>query len=150
MNRELIKEYKNGNKLWRYSEKCETCGGTGYLAIYDYHDHGVCYTCDGTGVRTWTEKELTPENQAIEDRRAKEWQATQMQREVYRCHAQALIEDKKRDEKLRREREQALSNWQGEVGQIITIRATLSISFYWETQFGIQYMHLMKDSNGNI
>lgn len=73
-----------------------------------------------------------------------------MHREVDRCHAQALIEDKKRDEKLRREREQALSNWQGEVGKRITIRATLSISFYWETQFGIQYMHLMRDSNGNI
>lgn len=158
MNRELIKQYKNGNKLWRYYEKCEVCGGTGYLKCYAYHDEGICYTCSGSGIHTWTEKEITPENQAIADaKEAKriaefkankaEQEARELAKEIDRCHKLALIENKWFDQK---KAEAEASGYVGNIGDKITVKVTLTVSFYWESQYGTQYMHLMKDASGNV
>lgn len=150
-NRELIKQYKNGNKVWRYYEKCEVCGGTGFLKIYAYHDEGVCYTCNGTGIHTWVEKELTPENQEKQEAKwHKEFvkrEAKRLQKEIDECHRKALIENKWFDQK---KAEAEASGYVGNIGDKITVKLTLTVSFYWETQYGTQYMHLMKDASGNV
>lgn len=150
-SKELVKTYKNGNKVWRYYETCPVCGGSGYLSIYKHHDNGVCYACNGSGTRTWVEKELTPENEAKQNA---EWQkkfeirqAELLKKEIDLCHKQALIENKRFDQ---HKAEADASEWQGEVGKRISLNLTLTISMYWETQYGTQYMHLMKDADGNV
>ena len=58
--RVLLKEYKNGNKLWGTVCKCAKCQGTGKV-IWSYADH-VCFDCDGKGWYYFEEREYTPEN----------------------------------------------------------------------------------------
>lgn len=151
MSKELVKAYKNGNKLWRYSDTCDKCGGTGRISRFAYYADGICFDCDGTGIYSWTEKELTPENEAkAQERYRKESEkrrAEWLRKEIDEAHRQALIENKKYDA---HKAEADASQWQGETGKRITVKATLSVSFYWESQYGIQYMHLMKDEAGNV
>ncbi|AYO57368.1 hypothetical protein CO230_04055 [Chryseobacterium sp. 6424] len=33
------------------TETCERCGGTGFLKEYEYYQGGVCFGCQGTGMR---------------------------------------------------------------------------------------------------
>ena len=44
MYRSLLKK-----DVLRYCEKCDRCGGTGYLPQYDYYQDGVCFKCGGEG-----------------------------------------------------------------------------------------------------
>lgn len=150
MERTLVKEFKNGNKLWKYTGTCGNCNGTGVLPYYSHVENGRCFACQGTGIVTWTEKELTPENEAKQAAKAaRKWEYYR-QKEIDRLHGIALIENKRFDEAQQRKAEAAASEWQGTIGKKITITATLSISLYWETPYGIQYMHIMKDAAGNI
>ena len=44
----LVKEQKNGVKIYIYKGTCAKCGGTGHLT-WTSVDNGVCYCCEGTG-----------------------------------------------------------------------------------------------------
>lgn len=33
------------------TETCERCGGTGFLPEYNYYQGGICFACQGTGMR---------------------------------------------------------------------------------------------------
>ena len=158
--RELLKQYKNGNKLWKVTGACDRCEGTGYFTIgvcngqpvLSPRDGGVCWKCNGSGIATYTEKELSPENQAKADAKAKanaEWYAQQeLKAEIARCHEEALKENRIFD---LRKAEADASNWQGSIGQRITIRATLSISLVIEGgMYGDTWIHILKDANGNV
>lgn len=160
MNRELVKQYKNGNKLWKVTGTCDRCEGIGYFTIGVCNGQrvlsprygGVCWKCNGTGIATYNEKELTPENQAKKEAEQKaysdwyDWHELQI--EIDSCHAEALKENKIFD---LRKAEQEASNWQGEIGKRITIRATLSISLVIEGgRFGDTWIHLLKDAAGNV
>lgn len=151
--RELVKTCKNGTKVWKYTGTCVKCGGSGYVP-FNYAD-GICFDCNGTGLVTWKENEYTPEHEAeLRSKREKEAKARaeQMQARILaqiidEAHKEALIENKKRD---RYKAEAAVSTWQGTVKKRLTVKATLTVSFYWESKFGIQYLHMMKDADGNV
>lgn len=139
--KELVKVCKNGTKVWKYSEQCWKCNGTG-----TYHwgaFSGICYQCNGTGIRTWKENEYTPEHEAEllakhqkeADERAKKYADVQEQRE----EVQRQIEAQK-----------AVSQHQGEIGQKITVRITEDRTVYYDTQYGEMHIHIMKDADGNV
>lgn len=160
MNKELVKQYKNGNKLWRYRVTCYKCHGTGKVP-FTYAD-GVCFDCDGAGWYYVTEKELSPENQEKEDakRAAKEaeWKAKEAEREAKRlqkeideCHRKALIENKWFDQK---KAEADASNHVGNIGDRITVKMVSYKEFQYEAKFGwnttIMSIYIMKDASGNV
>lgn len=62
---------------------CGTCGGSGYLPHYDYHDSGVCYPCRGTGGK----HEMTVDGLRTEHRKS-----LAKQRASIRKQARAQIE----------------------------------------------------------
>ena len=70
-DRVLLKEYKNGNKLWCIVSHCPKCNDTGKV-IWSYADHR-CFDCNGKGWYYTEEREYTPENLAKrEAKRAKD------------------------------------------------------------------------------
>ena len=65
----LLRVDKNGTKYW-VETQCPKCGGNGYIDYYAYNQGGVCFNCGGTGEKTTTWKEYTPEYaQKLADRR---------------------------------------------------------------------------------
>jgi hypothetical protein len=52
--------------------------------------------------------------------------------------------------KQARAAENAISQWQGTVGEKITASLELVRSYGYETDYGYQHIHLFKDSSGNI
>ena len=160
--RELIKIQKNGTKVWKVTGACDRCGGTGYYAIGVRNgqlvlspvDHGVCFKCNGSGIGTWTEKELSPEAQAKQEadlKAEKERQAAvALAEEIDECHRQALIENKWFDQ---RTAEAKASDYQGEIGDKITVKIVNFKEVQYETHYEwrhmIKYIHIMKDEQGN-
>ena len=65
----LLRVDRNGTKYW-VETQCPKCGGSGYIDYYAYNQGGVCFNCGGTGEKTTTWKEYTPEYaQKLADRR---------------------------------------------------------------------------------
>lgn len=64
MTKTLLREDKNGTKIYGCRDKCGKCGGTGYISYYSHVDGGLCFQCNGSGVEEWEEKEYTPEYEA--------------------------------------------------------------------------------------
>lgn len=61
MNRQLIKVDRNGTKYFHVVEPCGKCGGQGYIQYYHWNEGGICFDCNGSGVREYEEKEYTEE-----------------------------------------------------------------------------------------
>ncbi len=59
----VIRIDKNGTKYW-VENKCDRCGGTGYIEYFNYVYGGVCFQCNGTGYHERKWKEYTPEYEA--------------------------------------------------------------------------------------
>ena len=127
--RVLLKEYKNGNKLWGTVTKCAKCGGSGKV-IWTYADH-VCFDCNGKGWYYDEEREYTPENLAkIEAKKAKErakFEAEQAEREAIR-KAKEAEEEAKRLAEIERNRGQYI----GTVGDKISLTVTIERVFQYE------------------
>ena len=141
----LLKEFKNGNKLWGTVTKCIKCGGSGKV-IWTYADH-VCFDCNGKGWYFSRETEYTPENLAkLEAKRAKE-------------------AEKRAEERAKREAEEAerLAKWKaeeaereakrrghffGEIGQKIEMEVTYTGCASYDTYFGTTWIYKFDTDDG--
>ena len=142
----LLKEFKNGNKLWGTKTRCVKCGGTGKV-IWSYANH-VCFDCNGKGWYFYEEREYSPKEQAKrEAKKARErakWEAEQAEREAERAKREA-----ERLAEIERNRGQYIGN----VGDKLTLTVTLVKQFEYETHFGWQTKYVsgyvFKTDDGN-
>lgn len=127
--RVLLKQYKNGNKLWGTVTPCAKCDRTGKV-IWSYADH-VCFDCNGKGWYYSEEREYTPENAAKREAKlAKEreaWERERAEREAEIARREAEAEAKRLAE-IERNRGQFM----GEVGDKIQLTVTLERQFSFE------------------
>ena len=150
----LLKEYKNGNKLWGTVTYCTKCGGHGKLS-WTSRDDSICYDCKGKGWYYFEEREYTPANLAkLEAKRAKErekWEAEEAEREAARREREA--EEARREAERLAEIERNRGNFVGNVGDKITVTVTLAKKFDYETHFGFRTMYVsgyvFKTDDGN-
>lgn len=130
----LLKQYKNGNKLWGTVTKCEKCGGFGKLSWTSYAD-SICFDCDGKGWLFEEEREYTPENLAkLEAKREKKAAEARAKAEAEREEREAR-EAKWRAEQEERERVRR-GHYFGEIGQKIEIEVTYTGCSSYETIYG--------------
>ena len=152
-DRVLLKQYKNGNRLWGIVSHCPKCQDTGKV-IWSYADH-VCFDCNGKGWFYEEEREYTPENLAkLEKKRAKErekWEAEEAERESE--YQRKGAEEAKREEERLAEIERNRGQFIGNVGDKITVTVTLEKKFSYETHFGFRTMYVsgyvFKTDDGN-
>ena len=64
LSKTFIKEDRNHAKYFAVVEACPACAGTGNLPEYYMIDGGICYTCKGSGIHCYNDKEYTPEYEA--------------------------------------------------------------------------------------
>lgn len=128
-DRVLLKQYKNGNKLWGTVTRCAKCDGTGKV-IWTFADH-VCFDCNGKGWYYYEEREFTPENLAKHEaklaKKREQWEREEAEREA-----------KRQEEEARREAERKAwieanrGQFIGEIDQKIEIEVTLDRTFSYE------------------
>ena len=141
----LLKQYKNGNKLWGTVTKCAKCGGSGKV-IWSYADH-VCFDCDGKGWYYAEEREYTPENLAkAEAKKAKEL----AERDAERAKIEA--ERAEYEAKRKAEREEYMKkvrgHFFGEIGQKIEIEVTFTGFASFDTFYGTMYVYKFDTDDG--
>ena len=131
-DRVLLKQYKNGNKLWGTVTFCSKCQGTGKV-IWSFMD-GICFDCQGKGWHYSEERELTPANLAkLEAKRAKDreqWEREEAEREAIRKTEQE--EEARREAERLAEIERNRGQFVGEIGQKIEVKVTLERTFSYE------------------
>lgn len=72
---ELLRTDRNGTRYY-IDHKCPKCGGTGNIWYYGHVEGGVCFLCEGTGIKPRPFKVMTPEYAAIlADRRNRKLRA---------------------------------------------------------------------------
>ena len=128
-DRVLLKEYKNGNKLWGIVSHCPKCQDTGKV-IWSYADH-VCFDCNGNGWYYSKERELTPENLAkLEAKREQERKAVEEERAKRKAErdAEKARKEAERLAEIERNRGQFIGN----VGDKIQMEVTLDKTFDFE------------------
>lgn len=135
----LLKQYKNGNKLWGTVTKCYKCSGSGKV-IWSYANH-VCFDCNGAGWYYSKEIEYTPEN--LVKREAKIAKLAQKRAEE-EARTQAEEEARRAEEEARRAEEEAKrrGHFFGEIGQKVEIEVIYKGCSGFQTQFG--YMNLYR------
>jgi len=146
----LLKEYKNGNKLWGTVTRCAKCSGTGKV-IWTYANH-VCFDCNGRGWYYFEEREFTPENLAKrEAKRAAEREAEEAKRAAERAEREA--EEARREAERLAEIERNRGQFIGNVGDKLTLTVTLEKKFSYKTSFGwrTEYVsgYVFKTDDGN-
>ena len=156
----LIKIDRNGSKHYEGLVTCDRCGGKGYYALGTHnghpvlspHDGGVCWKCMGKGkvMGKWIER--TPEYQAkLDARREAKMQAWRAEQERIRKEAEAKAEAERLEREARIKAQKAISQYIGEIGQRITVKATYTFGTSWQTKFfGTQYLYIFKDADGNV
>lgn len=149
----LLKEYKNGNKLWGTVTYCAKCSGTGKV-IWTLADH-VCFDCNGKGWYFYQEREYSPKEQAKREAKLAKaqakWEAEEAERKAKREAEQA--EEAKREAERIAEIERNRGHFIGNVGDKLTLTVTLVKKFSYETHFGwnTQYVsgYVFKTDDGN-
>lgn len=125
----LLKEYKNGNKLWGTVTRCAKCDGCGKV-IWTYAN-GICFDCDGKGWYYAEEREYTPANLAKREaaiaKKREAWIAEEAKREEERAAQKA-----KREAERLAEIERNRGNFIGDVGDKIEIEVTFVRTFSYE------------------
>ena len=152
-DRVLLKQYKNGNKLWGTVTPCAKCNRTGKV-VWSFADH-VCFDCNGKGWYYSEDREYTPENLAkLEAKRAKDrakWEAEEAEREAQRKAEEA--EEARREAERLAEIERNRGHFIGTVGDKIEIEVTLVRKFEYEAHFGWQTQYytgyVWKTDDGN-
>ena len=144
-DRVLLKQYKNGNKLWGIVSHCPKCNDTGKV-IWSYADH-VCFDCNGKGWFFDEEREYTPENlakleakreQKAAEARAK-WEAERAEREAREAAWKAEQEEL---ERIRR------GHYFGEIGQKIEMEVTYRGNAEFETAYGWMSIYRFDTDDG--
>jgi len=64
LSKTFIREDRNHTKYFAVVEACPACAGTGNIPEYYMIDGGICYTCNGSGIHCYNDKEYTPEHEA--------------------------------------------------------------------------------------
>ena len=133
--RRLIKQYKNGNKVWGVTVKCEKCGGTGVIPQFYHIASGTCFDCNGTGKVEEKEYEYTPgwiaKQEAKRAKEAEKRAAEEAEREAERARREAEWKAQEAErERIRR------GHFYGEVGQKIEMEVTYTGHSEFETVFG--------------
>ena len=130
--RVLLKEFKNGNKLWGKVTRCAKCGGCGKV-IWTYAD-GICFDCNGKGWYYDEEREYSPkEATKREAKLAKEravWEACEAARAER--EAQIAAEEARREAERLAEIERNRGQFIGNAGDKIQMEVTLSRTFSYE------------------
>lgn len=166
----LVKVDKNGTKYYEQVCTCGKCNGTGIIGYYIPINGGECFSCNGSGVHLNKWKEMTPEYEArLNARRERKAQREEEERKEkwwedhgdwfcdYAHHQCKLAEEKEQREAEEKERK-AISQYVGEIGERISVKATYlgSASFerecyvhsYYRDNTEIAYVHKFV-SNGN-
>jgi hypothetical protein len=129
----LLKQYKNGNKLWGTVTRCCKCGGSGKV-IWSYADH-VCFDCDGKGWYYTEEREYTPENLAKHEaklaKERAEREAEQAEREAERAKREAEWKAELAIYEAKR-----IGHYFGEIGQKVELSVTYRGCSSFETVYG--------------
>lgn len=130
--RVLLKQFKNGNKLWGTVTKCAKCGGCGKV-IWTYAD-GVCFDCNGKGWYYDEEREYSPKEAAKREAKLAKERAVWAACEAARAEREAQIaaEEAKREAERLAEIERNRGNFIGEEGDKIKMEVTLSRTFCYE------------------
>ena len=144
-DRVLLKQYKNGNKLWGIVSHCPKCNDTGKV-IWSYADH-VCFDCNGKGWYYSEEREYTPENLAkLEAQRAKKAAAEAAEREANRKEREA------REAAWKAEKEafeaKRRGHFYGEVGQKIELEVVFTGWSEYETAYGWMNIYSFDTDDG--
>lgn len=161
MEPKLIKIDRNGSKHYEGYVPCDRCGGTGtyvWGAIINGCPQyaGVCFKCAGEGKvwRKWIER--TPEYQAkLDARREAKHKAQAEQRAKEQAEREAKEEAERAEREAKIKAEKAISQYVGEVGKRITVKATYISSASFEVNriggYGTDtmYIHTFKDVDGN-
>lgn len=135
----LLKEYKNGNKLWKVKKPCMKCGGSGYIPFYYSISNGVCFDCNGTGYRYEQEREYTPENLAKQEAKLAE-EARNAEENRKAREAQEAIH--KAEEAKHR------GHYYGEVGQKVEIWVTFTFATSYDSMYGLVNVHGFDTDDG--
>ena len=158
MKRVLVKECKNGTKIWETTDTCYKCGGSGIYqwgaVVNGYSQYqGVCYSCNGTGKVTIREREYTAEHAAeLEAKR---------QKKIDEAAAKYAEEQKRREEEAAKrqaeiEARKAVSQFVGKEGDKISGKFTFAFSSeYLLPSFrgwGTTTMRIygLRDEHGNL
>lgn len=155
----LIRVDRNGSKHWQGMVRCDRCNGRGWFAVGVHNgqlvpahpDNAVCYKCNGAGevLGKWIER--TPEYQAkLDARRQAKLEAWQAEQERIRKEREAKEEAERLEKEARIKAQKAISQYVGEIGQRITVKATYVFGTCWDTRFGKQYLFSFKDAEGNV
>ena len=161
MDAKLIKIDRNGSKHYEGYVPCDRCGGTGTyvwggMINGNPQYAGVCYKCGGTKHiwRTWIER--TPEYQAkLDARREAKHKAEAEKRAKEQAEIQAREEAERAEREARIKADKAISQYVGEVGKRITVKASYVGSASFEVNsfrgYGTEtmYVHTFKDADGN-
>lgn len=133
--RRLIKEYKNGNKVWGVTCKCEKCSGTGVIPQFYHVASGTCFDCNGSGWVEEKEYEYTQEWLAKQEaKRAKEAAKREAER-AERAAEQAKREAEWKAQEAERERIRR-GHFFGDVGQKLEVEVTFKGYSEYETFYG--------------
>lgn len=157
MTKVLVKVYKNGTKEYIEEVRCDRCGGAGSSDAWKYTGM-TCYKCGGTGRMAQRTLEYTPEHEAeLLKKREMEAEKKRAEYEAWlKAEEERIAEEKRLAEEKQKaiEAQKAISQYQGEVGQKITVKIVERHTAEFETHFGYgtQYMniHIMKDAEGNV
>ena len=145
MARVLLKEFKNGNRLWGTKTVCAKCSGTGKV-IWSYADH-VCFDCDGKGWYFVKETEYTAANLAkLEAKRAKEAAKREAERAAFEAE-QAAREAAWRAEEESREAKRR-GHYVYEVGEKVEIEVTFVRATSFSSVYGVTKVHLFDTDDG--
>lgn len=153
MTRELLKVYKNGNKLWGTRTRCAKCDGTGKV-IWSRDDH-ICYDCNGKGWYWFEEREYTTENLAKREaqlaKKRAAWEAEEAEREAEYQRKQE--EEARKEAERLAEIERNRGSFIGEIGDKIQMDVTFVRRFDYEVHFGWQTQcytgYVWKTDEGN-
>ena len=159
---ELVRVDRNGTKYYEGWVTCDRCGGAGGADQWKYTGF-TCYKCGGTGKIQGKYRVYTPEyeEKLAERRRAK---AEKWERDHAEEIAQREAERKAKEEAERREceaeearikAEKAMSDYVGQIGDKIEVKATYIATARFEVpSFGgwgtdTMCIHMFRDANGN-
>lgn len=154
--RVLLKQFKNGNKLWGTVTPCAKCKRTGKV-IWNFMD-GVCFDCNGKGWYYEEEREYSPKEAAKREAKlAKEravWEACEAARAEQ--EAKMAAEEARKEAERLAEIERNRGQFIGEVGDKIQLEVTLVSRFSferpcygapWKTECVIGYVFKTDDGN---
>jgi RNA 3'-terminal phosphate cyclase len=157
-------------KQWEtITETCDRCGGRGLFAVAVHNgqpkwaqpDAGVCYKCHGEGHvhtdrRVLTEKEKAARERAHARKEVRRLAKVEARAEIIRDEVAEKLADEADDLLFELEcldriaARKAISQFQGTIGEKITVTVTMKNFINIETRFGSKTIVIMEDEAKNV